>query len=157
MEDQLHGTAEHPLNAHFGPQPSPRGDGFARGQLGTMDTRQAIAIALIVLGMIGVVVAWFGISGTLDPGEQMPYLASGGIGGAALIAIGVMMYVSWEHVQDRAALATLLQRLEAVEVALRDVATVGPGPTAETPRPDVANGSSRRKTTRAERASTARS
>jgi hypothetical protein len=147
MEDQLHRTPEHPLNARFGPQPSPPGSG--KGQLGTMDTRQAIAIALIVLGMIGVVVAWFGISGTLDPGEQMPYLASGGIGGAALIAIGVMMYVSWEHVQDRAALATLLQRLEAVEVALRDVATVGPDPTAETPRPGAANGSSRPRAPRA--------
>jgi hypothetical protein len=141
MEDQLHRTPEHPLNARFGPQPSPPGNG--KGQLGTMDTRQAIAIALIVLGMIGVVIAWFGISGTLDPGEQMPYLASGGIGGAALIAIGVMMYVSWEHVQDRAALAALLQRLETIEAGLRDIAPVDPEPMIQAPRTGAANGSSR--------------
>ncbi len=115
MDDQ-HESPGHPLNARSNPQDYPP----ARG-LTAMDTRQAIAIALIVLGMIGVVVAWFGISGTLDPGEQMPYLASGGIGGAALIAVGVMMYVSWEHVQDRAVLGVLLQRLEAVEAALGDI------------------------------------
>jgi hypothetical protein len=115
MDDQQD-SQRHPLNARSDPQDYPPTRGLA-----AMDTRQAIAIALIVLGMIGVVVAWFGISGTLDPGEQMPYLASGGIGGAALIAVGVMMYVSWEHVQDRAVLGVLLQRLEAVEAALGDI------------------------------------
>jgi hypothetical protein len=53
----------------------------------------------------------------------MPYLASGGIGGAALIAIGVTVYISWEHVQDRAALSVLLQRLDEVESTLRDMAS----------------------------------
>ena len=115
MDDQQD-LRTHPLNARSDPQNYPPTRGLA-----AMDTRQAIAIALIVLGMIGVVVAWFGISGTLDPGEQMPYLASGGIGGAALIAVGVLMYVSWEHVQDRAVLGVLLQRLEAVEAALGDI------------------------------------
>jgi hypothetical protein len=99
-----------------------------------MDARQVVAIALIALGMVGVVVAWFGISGTLDPGEQMPYLASGGIGGAALIAIGVMVYVSWEHVQDRAALAILLRRLDEVEAALRESTVAnGSGPGDDAP------------------------
>ena len=138
--DQRPRATGHPLNAQDG-QPT---TAYAAGPIGSMDTRQAIAIALIVLGMIGVIVAWFGISGTLDPGEQMPYLASGGIGGAALIAIGVMMYVSWEHVQDRAALATLLQRLEAVEIALREISDAHT-PLVEASAPTAPNRSPGRK------------
>lgn len=129
METSLHNANEHPLNAGFAPQGGPTMGTYGRtSQLGAMDARQVIAIALIVLGMIGVIVAWFGISGTLDPGKQMPYLASGGIGGVALIAIGVTVYISWEHVQDRATLAVLLQRLDEVESALRDAVIAGERP-----------------------------
>jgi hypothetical protein len=123
METSTHSAEEHPLNAGYGFKGSSSTVGYGRSQLGSLDVRQVIAIALVVLGMIGVLVAWFGISGTLDPGEQMPYLASGGIGGAALIAIGVTVYISWEHVQDRAALSVLLQRLDEVESTLRDMAS----------------------------------
>jgi hypothetical protein len=144
MEASQHSSTEHPLNTGFGlPGGSPTG-GYGRSQLGSMDARQVIAIALIVLGMIGVLVAWFGISGTLDPGEQMPYLASGGIGGAALIAIGVTVYISWEHVQDRAALNVLLQRLDEVESALRDLASPSFGEDDESPTPRPTNGTSKR-------------
>jgi hypothetical protein len=123
MEASQHSSTEHPLNTSFRLHGSSPNESYGRSQLGSMDARQAIAIGLIALGMIGVLVAWFGISGTLDPGEQMPYLASGGIGGAALIAIGVTVYISWEHVQDRAALNVLLQRLDEVESTLRDLAS----------------------------------
>jgi hypothetical protein len=123
METSLNDRDQHPLNTGVGFQGASPFGAYGRSQLGSMDARQVIAIALIVLGMIGVLVAWFGISGTLDPGEQMPYLASGGIGGAALIAIGVTVYISWEHVQDRAALSVLLQRLEEVESTLRVMAS----------------------------------
>jgi hypothetical protein len=153
METSLHSSTEHPLNAGFGYQGGPPAAGYGRSQVGSMDARQVIAIALIALGMIGVLVAWFGISGTLDPGEQMPYLASGGIGGAALIAIGVTVYISWEHVQDRAALSVLLERLEEVESTLRELSspTVHHGDEAPTPT----NGTSKRsRALRAPRSST---
>ncbi len=144
MEASQHSSTPHPLNTSFGLQGgSPTGE-YRRSQLGSMDARQVIAIGLIALGMIGVLVAWFGISGTLDPGEQMPYLASGGIGGAALIAIGVTVYISWEHVQDRAALNILLQRLDEVETTLRDLASPSFAEDAESPTPRPTNGTSTR-------------
>jgi hypothetical protein len=48
----------------------------------------------------------------------MPYLASGGVGGAALIAIGITLVVSYEHASDRAALEQLLDRFDSLEARL---------------------------------------
>lgn len=82
------------------------------GSLQSLDWRQAAGGALVILGMLGIIIAWFGVSGTLDPGEQMPYISSGGFGGAALIAVGVTMLISFEHTRDRDALAQVLDELD---------------------------------------------
>lgn len=83
-----------------------------------IDWRQALAGALLVGGLVAILVAWYGISGTLDPGEQMPYLISGGVGGVALIAFGVTLLVAYEHARDRAALERLLDRIDQLEQRL---------------------------------------
>lgn len=83
-----------------------------------LDWRQAIGGGLIAFGMIAVIIGWFGVSGTLEPGEQMPYISSGGFGGAALIAIGVTLIVSYEHVRDREALRQVLDELDVLRSRL---------------------------------------
>lgn len=85
---------------------------------GSLDWRQAAGGALVGLGFIATIVAWYGVSGTLDPGEQMPYISSGGFGGAALIALGVTLLVGFEHARDRAALRDVLDELDAVRADL---------------------------------------
>lgn len=96
--------------------------------VGRLDWRQALGGALVAVGAVAIITAWWGISGTLDPGKQMPYLGSGGIGGAALIALGVTLLISYEHVRDRAALAEVLDRLEQLEARLdRQEAAAGNG------------------------------
>ena len=100
---------------------------LARGPLVTLDWRQAAGFALILAGVIAVVIAWWGVSGTLDPGKQMPYLASGGFGGAAAVAVGVMLLISYEHARDRAALATILRRLDDIESRLPTTITANGG------------------------------
>jgi hypothetical protein len=89
---------------------------------GSLDWRQAVGGALIGLGIIATVVAWYGVSGTVDPGEQMPYISSGGFGGAALIALGVTLLVGYEHARDRGALLEVLDELDAVRGRLDDLA-----------------------------------
>ncbi|MDE0802865.1 MAG: hypothetical protein OSA99_06030 [Acidimicrobiales bacterium] len=84
------------------------------GSLNALDWRQAVGGAMIGLGMLGILVAWFGVSGTLDPGKQMPYISSGGFGGSALIAVGVTLLVSFEHIRDREALQSVLDELDDV-------------------------------------------
>ncbi|HJT93877.1 MAG TPA: hypothetical protein VJ777_18430 [Mycobacterium sp.] len=92
-----------------------------------VDWRQALAGALLVAGLVAILVAWYGISGTLDPGEQMPYLISGGVGGAALIAFGVTLLVAYEHARDRAALDRLLDRIDQLERRLEERDANAPG------------------------------
>lgn len=107
-----------PAASHRGPaEPTARparGDvrSSVPGSLQSLDWRQAVGGALVILGMLGIIIAWFGVSGTLDPGEQMPYISSGGFGGAALIAVGVTMLISFEHTRDRDALAQVLDELD---------------------------------------------
>lgn len=95
---------------------------FAQGSLANVEWRQALGAMSLLAGVVAVLVAWFGISGTLDPGKQMPYLVSGGIGGAALIAVGMTLFLSLEHARDRAALGEVLDRLDALERRLDRVA-----------------------------------
>lgn len=83
-----------------------------------LDWRQALGGGLVVLGIIGILVAWFQIAGTAEVWKQMPYLASGGVGGAALIAIGITLVVSYEHASDRAALGQLMDRFDSLEARL---------------------------------------
>lgn len=110
---------DHPLASGAPSQPARRmtfGAGpLGQGTLATLDWRQAAGAVALIAGVIAVFVAWFGVSGTLDPGKQMPYLVSGGLGGAALIAVGMTLFLSLEHAQDRAALGEVLDRLEALE------------------------------------------
>jgi len=123
----------HPLSALHEPAAADRGRhdlepaaapmrrpiaGSAAGSLQSLDWRQAVGGALVVLGMLGIIIAWFGVSGTLDPGEQMPYISSGGFGGAALIAIGVTLLISFEHSRDRDALAQVLDELDELRERL---------------------------------------
>jgi len=85
---------------------------------GRLDWRQAAGGALVAVGAVAIIIAWWGISGTLDPGKQMPYISSGGFGGAALIALGVTLLVAYEHARDRAALRDVLSELDAVRSQL---------------------------------------
>lgn len=95
---------------------------FAQGSLADLEWRQVLGAVFLLAGVVAVLVAWFGISGTLDPGKQMPYLVSGGVGGAALIAVGMTLFLSLEHARDRAALGEVLDRLGALERRLDRVA-----------------------------------
>jgi hypothetical protein len=95
------------------------------GSLQSLDWRQAAGGALVLLGMLGIIIAWFGVSGTLDPGEQMPYISSGGFGGAALIAVGVTMLISFEHTRDRDALAQVLDELDELRQRLDSQGAAG--------------------------------
>jgi len=48
----------------------------------------------IALGLIALIVGWFGVSGTVYPAEQIPYILSGGILGIFLLGVGVLLWLS---------------------------------------------------------------
>ncbi|MHB1854660.1 MAG: hypothetical protein ACYCS2_06350 [Acidimicrobiales bacterium] len=80
--------------------------------------RQVIGALLIGIGLVAIVIGWWGVSGTSLDWKQIPYLVSGGIGGASLIGLGIAFFVSWEHSRDRDALRAVLLRLRVLESAL---------------------------------------
>ena len=57
---------------------------------------------LAVLGAVFIVVGWIGISGESLVAKQMPYLISGGVGGVALVGLGVLFLGTEERQRDRA-------------------------------------------------------
>ena len=50
--------------------------------------------ACIGLGVIALVAGWVGVSATAFPGEQMPYVVSGGLVGIFLLGLGGVLWLS---------------------------------------------------------------
>lgn len=103
------------------------------GSLVRMNADRALAVVLVVAGLLALVVGWFGISGKALAPEQLPYLISGGLGGVVLVAIGCTLALSAD-LQDE------WRQLERVEERLNDLVAErgdeldGRGPTAENKR-----------------------
>ena len=75
---------------------------------------------LAVLGAVFIVVGWIGISGESLVAKQMPYLISGGVGGVALVGLGVLFLGTEERQRDRAR----IDQLEAMVADLHSVLLV---------------------------------
>lgn len=58
------------------------------------ETRLLVVGAVMMFAGLALVVAgWWGVSGTLEVGRQMPYLVSGGLAGIAVAVIGAALYL----------------------------------------------------------------
>jgi hypothetical protein len=85
---------------------------------GRPDWRQILGVLLILGGLGAVIGSWVGVSGSANTGSQLSYMTSGGLGGMGLIAIGVLLLVSFEHTRDRLTLMALGAQMSQVEEAL---------------------------------------
>jgi len=74
---------------------------------------RAAAIGCTVLGGLLLLVGWIGVSGTAYVAEQMPYIASGAVGGLFLLAVGATLWVS-------ADLRDEWRKLDRIEEVLRE-------------------------------------
>ena len=75
---------------------------------------RAAAAALVLLGVVALILGWWGVSGTGVAAEQNPYLISGGLLGIALIGIGCTLWLSAD-LQDE------WRRLDAAEERLAEL------------------------------------
>jgi hypothetical protein len=80
-----------------------------------------LALALAFAGAVAEFVGYWGVSGTLDAGKQLPYLISGGIGGIFLLGASAILFLSADlgnvrhEVQDgRAELGEVRALVESV-------------------------------------------
>lgn len=69
----------------------------------------------IVLGALVLYLGWDGASATAYPAEQLPYIISGGIGGALLVALGATLLLSADLRDEWRKLDRIERRLTPVE------------------------------------------
>ena len=76
------------------------------------------AVVAVSAGALMLVLGWAGVQGKIYPGQQMPYVVSGGLGGIFVLGIGAVLWLSadmrdeWRKLDDVD--ATLL-RIEAAQ------------------------------------------
>jgi hypothetical protein len=100
-------------------------DGIRRLRVGNVTSRLSERILLVLggilapLGVVGVLIGWYGASHTPYLFEQVPYLISGGLFGLALVFLGSFMYFAhWltelvkEHRTQSQAILAALERLQ---------------------------------------------
>ena len=97
-----------------------------------MPNRGLLAVGLAIVGAVMLFLGWYGVSGRANLAEQMPYIASGTIPGAALVVAAAVILTS-EHAQ-RASEQTRSMMAELHSLLVEDAA-------AEPVDADVVNGS----------------
>jgi len=81
-----------------------------------------IAGLLMAAGLLLVLLGWFGLRDQQSVVEQLPYLASGGIGGLSLIGIGAALMHLTRQARLEQQMQDVIARQEALEEAVRAVA-----------------------------------
>lgn len=96
---------EHPLQqiAAEGKRPDSRA---------TMAT--VAAGALIALGVVLMVSGWYGASDSTNPGDQLPYFASGTLPGVVLVLVGSAMLTRRESARSRSELESLNAKVDVL-------------------------------------------
>jgi hypothetical protein len=77
----------------------------------------------VIGGAVALLVGYLGVSDTLDTGEQIPYVVSGGMVGLFLLGLGALLWLS-------ADLRDEWRKLDAIDRHLLDTARL-PGPAPE--------------------------
>jgi hypothetical protein len=92
------------------------------------DTRVVLATLAAVGGAIALFVGYLGVSGTLDPAKQLPYLVSGGVGGLFLLGVAAVLFHSADLSAVRDELAEVKAALARIEARLEPAADDSPEP-----------------------------
>ena len=75
----------------------------------------------VVGGAVALLFGYLGVSGTLDTGEQLPYIVSGGMLGLFLLGLGAMLWLS-------ADLRDEWRKLDAIDRHLQTSGSLPPPP-----------------------------
>lgn len=97
-----------------------------------------VGVALPVVGLVLIAVAWYNASGSAYVADQIPMLISGGLVGIGLMIIGAGLFLRFALtrtlrfwmarfvVEQQAQTDRLVEVLERVELAVRDATTEAP-------------------------------
>jgi hypothetical protein len=117
VDDNL--AIEHPfITKDSQPLLAGQSTGPKKAKIGALDWRELAGALLFVAGLIVLFVGWYQVSGTRDTADQLTYLVSGGVFGLALLALGAVCFMAFEHHSDRQTMALLCDRLTLLEHGL---------------------------------------
>lgn len=85
---------------------------------------KAVAALLAAIGLVAVLVGYLGVRNESDVALQLPYLASGGLGGLALLGVGALLLLLGQMRQQEQRFLEITEQLEDWKAsALDDVRT----------------------------------
>jgi hypothetical protein len=77
----------------------------------------------VAAGVVMLIVGWIGVSGTPYTADQIPYLASNGLGGLFLLGLGAMLWLSADLRDEWRKLDRIESKLDRIEGAVREHGT----------------------------------
>ena len=88
--------------------------------------RAVLAWILMVAGGVAILVAWYQVRDLPEVFLQMPYLISGGVGGAVLIGLGAALLITQDFRDDKQRLTELERKISEMEdVVLTQAEIIG--------------------------------
>jgi hypothetical protein len=81
---------------------------------------RAGAWACVAAGAVALLLGWVGVSGSGYAAAQLPYIISGGVGGAFLLGLGAMLWISADLRDEWLKLDRIEERLDGVRDAIRE-------------------------------------
>ncbi len=94
--------------------------------------RVVLAIVFALAGAVAEFIGYWGVSGTLDTGKQLPYLISGGVGGIFLLGAAAMLFFSADLGSVRDEVRDVRALVESVSEDVRHLRATLDGGTTST-------------------------
>lgn len=76
---------------------------------------RVVSVVLLGLGVLAIILGYVGVSGTPFTAEQLPYIASGAVGGIFLLGMAATLYISADLQDEWKKLDDIDQHLDDLE------------------------------------------
>ena len=82
------------------------------------------AVVAVTAGGLMLLLGWAGVQGKIYPGQQMPYVVSGGLGGIFVLGVGAVLWLSADMRDEWRKLDDVDAALARIEVAQAEGRTI---------------------------------
>jgi uncharacterized membrane protein len=76
---------------------------------------RTLAVVLAVVGLIAIIIGYVGVARALVPAQQIPYLASGAVGGLFMLGAGATLWLSADTRDEWRKLDELIEEVRGLD------------------------------------------